>query len=59
MCKIKLVPHLDMMSLSVGCWEPQGGNLASPGFREDFLEEVAFESELSRRGEWENIKQWE
>lgn len=58
-CRIKSVSHLDIMGLSVGCWELQGGNLAFPGFREDFLEEVASESELCRREEWENIKQRE
>lgn len=47
------------MRLSVGVLGASRRILASPDFREDFLEEVAPESELSRKGEWKNIKQWE
>lgn len=47
------------MRLSVGVLGASRRILASPDFREDFLEGVAPESELSRKGEWKNIKQWE
>lgn len=47
------------MRLSVGVLGASRRISASPDVREDFLEEVAPESELCRKGEWKNIKQWE